>query len=306
LKIVDFRLTIAALLPTVILPLLMARKPSIAIIGPGNLGSAMACALHAAGFRILEIVHRGGASARHARALARSIGACDAITGEAHLDADVTWICVGDAAIAGCAADLAKRGSWKGKIAFHASGALRSRELKPLSKRGAAVASVHPMMSFVRNVRPELEGVTFAIEGDARAVRAARQIARQLGGQPVQIDARRKAMYHAFGAFTSPLIVATIAAAEQVARKAGLSQSSARAAIAPILRQTLSNYIERGPAGAFSGPLVRGDVETVRRHLRVLRATPEARAAYVALARIAMKTLPVKRKRALAELLKDL
>jgi predicted short-subunit dehydrogenase-like oxidoreductase (DUF2520 family) len=234
------------------------------------------------------------------------IGARDATTGEAKLDADVTWICVGDAAIAECAADLAKRGEWKGKIAFHASGALSSGELRPLSKRGAAVASVHPMMSFVRNIRPELKGVTFAIEGEARAVRVARQIARELGGQPVPIDARRKAMYHAFGAFTSPLIVATIAAAEQVARKAGLSQSAARAAIAPILRQTVSNYIERGPAGAFSGPLVRGDVETVRRHLRVLRATPEARAAYAALARIAMKTLQVKRKSRIAKLLKDL
>jgi predicted short-subunit dehydrogenase-like oxidoreductase (DUF2520 family) len=275
------------------------------MIGPGNLGSAMARALHAAGFRIEEIVHRGGNSARRARALARAIGARDAITGEAQLDADVTWICVRDAAIAGCAAELAKRGTWKGKIAFHASGALSSGELSPLQKRGAAVASVHPMMSFVRNVRPELEGVTFAIEGDARAVRAARQIARELGGQPVRIDTRRKAMYHAFGAFTSPLIVATIAAAEQVARKAGLNQLSARAAIVPILRQTVSNYMERGPAGAFSGPLVRGDVETVRRHLRVLRATPEARAAYVALARIAIKALPMKRKRAVTELLKN-
>ena len=114
--------------------------------------------------------------------------------------------------------------------------------------------------------------MTFALEGDAQAVRAARRIARDLGGRAVLIDARRKPMYHAFGAFTSPLIVATIAAAERVARKAGLDRASARAAIAPIFRQTVANYFEHGPAGAFSGPLVRGDVETVRRHLEVLRA----------------------------------
>ena len=176
--------------------------------------------------------------------------------------------------------------------------------MKPLKKRGAAVASVHPMMTFVRNVRPDLRRVTFTIEGDGRAVRVAQRIARDLGGLAVQINAKRKAMYHAFGAFTSPLIVVTLAAAEQVARKAGLNQRSARAAIAPILRQTVNNYIEKGPAGAFSGPLVRGDVDTVRRHLQVLQAAPEARAAYVALARSAMKTLPVKRKREIAGLLR--
>jgi predicted short-subunit dehydrogenase-like oxidoreductase (DUF2520 family) len=284
----------------------MPRKPAITMVGPGNLGSAMARALHAAGYRVQEIVHRGGASAKRARALAREIGARDVTAAQAWFKAEIVWITVGDGAIAACAAELAGSGRWDGKIAFHTSGALSSRELKQLKRRGAAVASVHPMMTFVRNVRPELKGVTFAIEGDAPAVRAARRIARDLGGRAVLIDARRKPMYHAFGAFTSPLIVATIAAAEQVAHKAGLDQVSARAAIAPILRQTVANYCEQGPAGAFSGPLVRGDIETVRRHLEVLRALPEARAAYVALARSAIKTLPVKNKRDIEKLLKDL
>lgn len=279
------------------------KKLTIAIVGPGNLGSAMARALLAAGYRVREIVHRGGTSAKRARALAREIGARDVIASEARFNAEIVWICVADGAIAACAAELAKAAKWVGKIAFHSSGALSSRELKQLKRRGAAVASVHPMMTFVRSVRPDLQGVTFAIEGDAPAVRAARRIVRDLGGRAVLIDARRKPMYHAFGAFTSPLIVATIAAAEQVARKAGLDQVSARAAIAPILRQTVENYFERGPAGAFSGPLVRGDVETVQRHLDVLRVLPEARAAYVALARSAIKTLPVKKKKDIERLL---
>jgi predicted short-subunit dehydrogenase-like oxidoreductase (DUF2520 family) len=282
------------------------KKLTVAMVGPGNLGSAMARALHAAGYRLPEIVHRGGTSSERARALAREIGARAVTIGEARFNAEIVWICVGDSAIAACAAELAKAARWDGKIAFHSSGALSSRELKHLKRRGAAVASVHPMMTFVRNVRPDLRGVTFAIEGDAPAVRAARRIARDLGGRAVLIDARRKPMYHAFGAFTSPLIVATIAAAEQVARKAGLDQASARAAIAPILRQTVENYFEHGPAGAFSGPLVRGDVETVRRHLEALQALPEARAAYVALARSAIKTLPVKKKKDIERLLKDL
>ncbi|HET7185699.1 MAG TPA: DUF2520 domain-containing protein [Terriglobales bacterium] len=280
------------------------RKPTIAIIGPGNLGSAMARALHAAGYRVTEIVHHGKNSARRARTLAREVKARVVHASEASPAADIAWICVGDSAIAACAAELAKRGGWRGKLAFHSSGALGSRELKALQKAGTAVASVHPMMTFVRDATPELKGVTFAIEGDARAARAARQITHDLGGRVVKISVARKPLYHALGAFTSPLIVATIAAAERLARKVGLDKATAQATVGPILQQTVRNYLKQGTAGAFSGPLVRGDVETVKRHLKVLQADAEARAAYVALARSAMKSLPVKNKKEIRRLLK--
>jgi predicted short-subunit dehydrogenase-like oxidoreductase (DUF2520 family) len=280
------------------------KKPAIAIIGPGNLGSVMARALHAAGYRVTEIAHHGKNSARRARSLAREVNARVVHASEVRLEADIAWICVGDSGIAGCAAELAKRGHWRGKLAFHSSGALGSRELQGLRKVGAAVASVHPMMTFVRAANPELKGVTFAIEGDARAARAARRIAHDLGGRVAEIPVARKPLYHALGAFTSPLIVATIAAAERVARKVGLDKATVRATIAPILLQTVRNYLKHGAGGAFSGPLVRGDVETVKRHLRVLQADPEARAAYVALAKSAMKSLPVKNKKEIGKFLR--
>lgn len=263
----------------------------------------MARAVAAAGFRVEEIVHRGGASAKRALALAREVGARAVTMREARLSADVIWICAGDSGIAAAAEALAERRNWAGKTALHSSGALSSGELKPLRERGASVASIHPMMTFVRQARPELAGVTFAVEGDAGAVGLARRIARALGGRVVGIETHRKAIYHAFGAFTSPLVIATLAAAERVAQKAGLPRRAARAAIVPILLQTIRNYVASGPAEAFSGPLVRGDVQTVRRHLEVLKSAPEARAAYVALARSALKTLPVKKKREMEGLL---
>ena len=71
----------------------------------------------------------------------------------------------------------------------------------------------------------------------------------------------------------------------------------------PILLQTLANYASFGAPGAFSGPIVRGDVETVRRHLQKLRSTPAARDAYVALAKAALQYLPAKNKPALKRLL---
>ncbi len=91
--------------------------------------------------------------------------------------------------------------------------------------------------------------------------------------------------YHAWGAFTSPLLIALLVTAERVARAAGLSTAEARRKMLPILRQTLANYAKLGPAGAFSGPIVRGDAQVVRQHLKSLKKIPEARAVYVALAR---------------------
>ena len=88
---------------------------------------------------------------------------------------------------------------WKGKIALHSSGALSSDELGVLRERGAAVGSVHPMMTFVRGSRPELAGVSFALEGDARAVRVARSVVKDLGGTAYSIRKQDKAAYHTRG-----------------------------------------------------------------------------------------------------------
>ena len=166
------------------------------------------------------------------------------------------------------------------------------------------MASVHPMMTFVHGSAPSLKGVPFAVEGDAGALRAARQIARDLGGEAFTIHKQHKAAYHAWGAFASPLLVALLATAEQVARAAGLSAAQARKKMLPIVKQTIANYEALGAADAFSGPIVRGDADTVRQHLRVLSNALEARDVYLALARAALRYLPVRQRSKLKRVLK--
>jgi len=277
----------------------MARKPSVAVVGPGRLGSALAVALAGAGYRVIEVVARRPASAR---ALARKLGAA-VLAPSAPISAEVVWICVPDGEIAAVARQLARASGWEGKIVLHPSGALSSGELAALRKRGAVAASCHPMMSFTRGVRPRLRGAPFAIEGDARAARVAAAMARAMGGEPLKIAPAAKPLYHAFGAFGSPLVVALLAAGEQVGRAAGVPQGKLRRALAPMLRQTLENYLRHGAAAAFSGPLVRGDLATVRRHLAELKKVPGAREVYVALARSAVRNLPVARKRKITQIL---
>ncbi len=222
----------------------------------------------------------------------------------AQIRAEVVWFCVPDSAIANAAASLTGAASWKGKVALHSSGALTSDELEVLRRRGAAVASVHPLMTFVRGSRPSLVGVPFAIEGDPKAVRAARAIVQQLRGRAFTIRKQQKEAYHAWGMFASPLLTALLAASERVAGAAGVSRKAARERMLPILQQTLDNYARRG-AGSFSGPIARGDVATVRKHLQVLLEVPEVREAYVALARAALRDLPAKNRAALEKVLKD-
>jgi predicted short-subunit dehydrogenase-like oxidoreductase (DUF2520 family) len=282
----------------------MGAKPSIAIVGPGRLGSALAVALKRAGYAITEIVSHEGAHARRtATKVAKTAGARARTLGIARLEAEVTWFCVPDREIANAAAKLARSTSWTKKIAFHSSGALPSDELEYLRQHGAAVASVHPLMTFASGSKPRLDGVPFALEGDAIAVRTARRIARDLNAQPFLIRKQDKPAYHAWGAFASPLLVALLITAEQVARAAGVSANDARKRMLPILNQTLDNYATLGAAGALSGPLVRGDAQIVIKHLEVLKEIPEARDVYLALARATLRYLPVGNRKQLQTIL---
>ena len=142
------------------------------------------------------------------------------------------------------------------------------------------------------------------MEGDDAAMRVARRIVRDLGGESFSLPAARKAAYHAWATMTSPLLLAFLVTLEEAARAAGLTRKDARQKSLPIIRQTLANYSRLGPARSFSGPLVRGDAETVAKHLAVLKQHPGAREVYVALARAALRGLPVKNRNGLQRLLR--
>jgi len=282
-------------------------KPTISIVGAGALGTALLVNLYEKRYVIDEIVAR---KKRLAAVITRILPGSKGFSAglvtpaRARLTAQVIWICVRDIEIRECAKSFADRTDWRGRIALHSSGALTSDELSALRVRGAAVASVHPMMTFVSGSQPRLEGIWFAIEGDARARRVAERIVAGLGGRSFTISKSKKPLYHAFGAFVSPLIIAHLALAERLGTAAGVPRSRVQSVMRPILEQTLANYARLGSAGALSGPLARGDVETIRRNLKALMKLPDAKRIYVDFARSALRTLPVKNRRELQELLR--
>jgi predicted short-subunit dehydrogenase-like oxidoreductase (DUF2520 family) len=281
------------------------KRASVVIVGPGRLGTVLAKQLASAGCRITEIISRNN---RHSLAtatnLAQKLGATACTSSDALLDAPAIWFCVPDSEVSKAAAEFSRR-NWKRKIALHSSGVLTSDALGLLRKKGAAVASVHPLMTFVEGTVPELAGVPFAIEGDLRAVDLAKTIVRDLGGDAFSIRKRGKAAYHAFATMICPLLVSLLATSENVAAMAGISQKEARRRMMPIIHQTLANYSKLGPAGAFSGPIVRGDAETVRRHLKALAKNRAATSVYVALAEAALKYLPSRNRKAIRKALSE-
>lgn len=280
------------------------KRASIAIVGAGRLGRMLAEQLFRAGHRLTEVISRDNPrSVAIARKLARKTKAHARTRTTAKLDADVIWFCVPDSQIARAANGQSHR-DWTGKVALHSSGVLPSDELRCLRGQGARVASVHPLMTFVADSSPDLRGVPFVVEGDREAIRLATRVVSDLGGDSFVIRKQDKKAYHAFATMICPLLISLLAASERVAATANIRSSQARSRMLPIIRQTLANYEKLGAAKSFTGPFVRGDVETIKLHLKGLRSAPGARTAYIALAQAALEYLPVRNRRAIEKRLR--
>jgi predicted short-subunit dehydrogenase-like oxidoreductase (DUF2520 family) len=277
---------------------------SISFVGAGALASGLARLLHAKGLRVGEIVSRSNAaSKRKASVLARSVGAAATTLADAKFDCDMLWLAVPDEAVEEVSRTLARRES-PPKLVLHVSGALSSLALAALAERGVDIGSAHPMMTFVAGEPPSLRGAWFAVEGSARAVRAARLIAHKLGAETFTIKPENKALYHAFGAMLSPMLATELEAAERVGRRAGISARDVRRIMEPIVLRTVQNVLQKGAARSFSGPLARGDVRTVAAHLESLKGSGES-SVYRALMEYAVEVLPVKRSVEMKRLLRE-
>lgn len=282
-----------------------SKKPSISFVGAGRLARALALALNKKGYAIDEFLVRGRSSRQKLNAgLAKTLLAEARLIKDAEFRSIIIWLCVPDDAIAPLAARLASSYDWDQKIVFHSSGALPSSVLAALRKRGASVASIHPMMSFSDVPIPLVSGIVFGVAGDARATGFARSIVKDLGGSTLVLQEKDKAIYHLMSTFCSPLLIALLAGAEQLGGELRLSPVSTRKAIAPLLQATVQNYVLSGAKLAFTGPVRRGDIKTIKMHLDALNSFPDLREAYCALLKIATGELPTRRTREINSLLR--
>jgi len=245
---------------------------NVALIGTGRLGSSLARALPPSIFSIAALHDQDGAAARRCR---RRIGRGRVVRTAAAAAAagDVILLCVPDGAVAEVVAKLAEAPlRWKGKIVLHTSGALSSRELAPLKRAGAAVGSVHPAQSFAGPETPpsRFRGVFFAVEGDPKAAAAGKRLARSVGGRPFAVKPVDKALYHAACSLASNMLVPLFDSACAVLESIGLGPREAARVLLPLVEGTVENLKSLDRSGSLTGPIARGDEETVRLHLQAL------------------------------------
>jgi predicted short-subunit dehydrogenase-like oxidoreductase (DUF2520 family) len=260
----------------------------VTIVGAGAVGTALARALTATGHPVEAVLSR---TATSAQALAETVGAPVAASSEEALPASVrlVWICVPDDTIASVAAGLAEvNHPWSDTIVAHTSGAKTAAALAPLAEQGAATMSFHPLQTFTEDSAPDaFEGTVVGLEGDDRAVAAGEVLAQSLGARPVQLTPEAKTLYHAAAALASNGLVALLAVVEEIFAASGSETDTSGLdldAVEPLLRQTLENVQQSHPEGALTGPVARGDEETVQSHLEALTAeTPHLVPLYTAL-----------------------
>ncbi len=244
------------------------------IVGAGTVGSALARLLSQAGWEFLGAASRSVESARDA---CRFAGCGRASTDAAELTraADLIFITTPDDAISSVCRELAEAGGISsGAVVAHCSGACSSSVLEDARGRGAAVGSIHPLQSFATAEQAVrlLPGSFCCIEGDPRAVAALREAAGTLGARVLAIPTEGKALYHAAAVVACNYLVALESAALKLAEAAGLDRGEALEALLPLIRGTVDNIENVGIPACLTGPIARGDVETVRTHLEAIAA----------------------------------
>ena len=180
----------------------------------------------------------------------------------------------------------------RSRYAYHLSGALASDVLDPIRRGGSEVGSFHPLRAFRGEESETLAGAFIAIEGDPGACEAADGFARALGGTPHRISSQAKPLYHAGATMAAGGSVALLSAAARAWEAAGIPEGVARTALAGLAHDAIAGVSAGSFADAFTGPVARRDIGTVRAHLAALDAAPDARRIYVLLARETLARTP--------------
>ena len=257
-------------------------QPSVAIVGAGRMGQGLALALGEAGHRITLV-------SRSSHPVVPPLQLHRGPREEALRGATIVLLAVPDGAIPSLAAELAVEGGITPRhVILHLSGLQDRGALRSLAATGAALGSLHPLqtVSDPATAPARFAGAYAGVEGDDRALSAAEALAGSLRMVPVRIPAGAKAAYHAGAAFAANYTTALVAVAERLALAAGITPEVARRLYLPLIRGAAAN-LEAGPAAALTGPVRRGDVETVVAHLAALG--PEDRQLYLLLAREALR-----------------
>ena len=247
----------------------------IGIVGSGSVAQALGrllCERHqpvvAVSSRSVEHARRAAAFIGHgveARALddlARRVGR--------------VLIATTDSGITSSASGLAEAGFASG-IALHTCGSRGAAALEPLRRTGVACGVLHPLQTISSPEQgvTSLTAISFGLSGDVGALNWGRELIAALGGRELAVAEDRLAEYHAGAVMASNAMISVVDAALTLMQQAGLEPAVALSAVEPLCRTTLDNLFAGGPAAALTGPIVRGDIGTIRQHRTAIMHSPD-------------------------------
>ena len=261
----------------------------IGFIGAGTVGTALAVRLAEKGYPVIAVASRSKSSADK---LAASVPGCRAHDKkQAVADvADLVFITTPDDAIVQVASEL----KWhSGQSVIHCSGAHSLDVLEPVKRDGAQAGAFHPLQTFanVAHAIKNIPGSTFALEAEGELLETLKKMAQDLDGTWVKLGAGDKVLYHAAAVIACNYLVTLMKISTDLWQTFDVSTPEATKALLPLLRGTLNNLENIGLPNCLTGPIARGDLGTIRKHLEALeKSAPALLSAY---RELGLQTIPV-------------
>ncbi|MEQ9310391.1 MAG: DUF2520 domain-containing protein [Balneolaceae bacterium] len=225
------------------------KNPTSTIIGNGRLGGALSRALNEAGYKVMEVYDKGESI--------KNLG-------------DWIFIATPDSEISKVVSDLTfKFKNLDGKNIFHSSGTISYSILEELQKLGAETACFHPLQA-ITNKTDSFKGIYFDLEGDEEAVSTLERLAENLGAKSIRVTPKEKELLHISAVMASNYLVTLADMAIQVSGASGIPQRTLVDALLPLMESSLKNLTELTPSEALTGPISRGDVQTIQKHIKLL------------------------------------
>jgi predicted short-subunit dehydrogenase-like oxidoreductase (DUF2520 family) len=261
----------------------------IGIIGAGTVGSALAIRLAENGYQVVVVSSRTHTSAERLSQAIKGLHAVD--TNQMVADAaDIIFITTPDGIIPKVASEL----QWhEGQSVVHCSGADSTETLQTARQMGANVGVFHPLQTFasIKHAVDNIPGSTFAIEAEEPLLTTLKRMAEKLNCRWIELKASDKVVYHAAAVIACNYLVTLVKLADDLWQTFGIPREQATQALLPLLKGTLNNIENVGIPQCLTGPIARGDIGTVKKHLDALqKEAPDVLSTYCELG---LQTIPI-------------
>ena len=260
---------------------------NIGIIGAGKVGAAIGYVLKKSGMNITAVSDISEAPINVARTYLGEDVLYTYDNIEVVETSDVIAITTQDRVIKDVAHEIAERAErLDNKLFFHTSGAHPASLLAPLDQKGARIGALHPLQTFpdIDSAINVLPATYIFIEGDESSIGTLSTIGRSLGSEVVRIEGKDKVLYHLSAVFVCNLLCALLYAGKGIMGEIGIELKP----FFPIIKATLNNIENKGPLMSLTGPIVRGDAETVLSHLEAMEGMEPYKEVYKALSMVAL------------------